>query len=299
MPRHGIERVIPLRDDLGEHRIERSRRFDLGRHPERRFRQRPAGPGDDPHRRCRPDDHRRAHLRARVRPRRDDGRGRRWPLPARDRRDLRLAADDRSRPLHRGGTRAAPTPSRCEQGSLGSRRRCGDAQRTSDGATFTATSLPPQTALTIRMTWPDSVVAVSAGDSALDAADIGYALLAGLGDRVLRLALPPAVASSARGGADPALGDLRIRHRGSPDGGVRPHRRAGHRVRSADGPPTGRSRDARRGAQHRTPDRHRRGPRGARRDEDHRSRRVVDARASEPGHADDRRRAGGDERTLR
>lgn len=74
----------------------------------------------------------------------------------------------------------APETFRCEQGDVGSTEPCAVKERTADGATFTATEMAPETALTIRLTWPDTVVAVSASDSLPGAGDVGYAVLAGL-----------------------------------------------------------------------------------------------------------------------
>jgi Predicted membrane protein (DUF2207) len=74
----------------------------------------------------------------------------------------------------------APTTFRCEQGSLGSTDPCATARRTRDGATFTGTGISANGAFTVRLTWPDTVVAVNAGRSSFGIADVVYALLAGL-----------------------------------------------------------------------------------------------------------------------
>lgn len=77
-------------------------------------------------------------------------------------------------------TPAAPTTFTCEQGGIGSSHPCASKRRTDDGARFTGGDLPPDNAFTVRLTWPDSVVAVSAKESSIGNADVVYALLAGL-----------------------------------------------------------------------------------------------------------------------
>src|SRR6476659_5245978 len=67
----------------------------------------------------------------------------------------------------------------CEQGRLGSHAPCSAKRRTRDGATFTGTDISFEGAFTVRLTWPDTVVAVNKTESSLDAGDAGYALLAG------------------------------------------------------------------------------------------------------------------------
>jgi uncharacterized membrane protein YgcG len=75
---------------------------------------------------------------------------------------------------------AAPTTLRCVEGKVRTRNPCASIRRTPNGAQFTATDLAPLNGLTLRLTWPDTVVAVSAGESSLGPADVGYAVLAGL-----------------------------------------------------------------------------------------------------------------------
>ncbi len=77
-------------------------------------------------------------------------------------------------------TPAPPTTFTCQQGSLGSTQPCASERRTPDGARFTGTDLFPDDAFTVRLTWPDTVVAATAGDSSIGPADVLYALLAGL-----------------------------------------------------------------------------------------------------------------------
>ncbi len=178
-PRHGIERVIPLRDDVGEHRIS-----DLVVSTS-------AGTPDHVSLNAQPD---KVTIRIGDAGRTIDGA-----------HTYRLAYDlgGMTDGLDGGRSRLAidaitawaqpidvfhytviapgpPRTFRCEQGALRSEDPCASRQRTADGATFTANNLAPIEALTIRMTWPDTVVAVSASESAPGTADVGYAVLAGL-----------------------------------------------------------------------------------------------------------------------
>jgi hypothetical protein len=179
IPRHGIERVIPLRDDVGEHRISNlvvatsdgtpdavnvdagSDRVTIrigdadttitGAHTYRL-------------------DYDLAGMTDQV----VNGRS-------------RLAVDAISAwqqtidSLHYTVTApAAPRSARCEQGRLHSKHRCASATKTADGATFTGTGVAPDDAFTVRLTWPTSVVAVSATESSIGTTDVLYAVLAGL-----------------------------------------------------------------------------------------------------------------------
>ncbi len=73
-----------------------------------------------------------------------------------------------------------PTTFVCQQGVLGSKARCASAVRTKDGATFRGKDLGVQDAFTVRMSWPTSVVAISEQSSVVGNADLLYALLVGL-----------------------------------------------------------------------------------------------------------------------
>jgi hypothetical protein len=73
-----------------------------------------------------------------------------------------------------------PTTFRCEQGAVGSHARCASATRTANGASFRGDDLAPNEAFTVRMTWPTTVVAVSEQSSVVGNADLLYALLVGL-----------------------------------------------------------------------------------------------------------------------
>ncbi len=75
---------------------------------------------------------------------------------------------------------AAPNSATCQQGGLGAKTRCASATKTDTGATFAGTELFPNDAFTVRLTWPTSVVAVTATDSGITSAEVGYAFLAGL-----------------------------------------------------------------------------------------------------------------------
>jgi hypothetical protein len=75
---------------------------------------------------------------------------------------------------------AAPTTVGCNQGALHSTAPCGSARRTGNGATFTGTNLPPLSAFTPRLTWPDTVVAPTAGVSSFGPINFLYALIVGL-----------------------------------------------------------------------------------------------------------------------
>ena len=74
----------------------------------------------------------------------------------------------------------APSTAKCQQGGEGSKRRCAAATKTAGGASFTGTALFPDDAFTVRLTWPEGVVAVTAADSTISGAEVFYALLAGL-----------------------------------------------------------------------------------------------------------------------
>jgi hypothetical protein len=74
----------------------------------------------------------------------------------------------------------APTTFRCQQGSLGSTAGCASAERTPSGATFRGENLAFRDAFTVRMTWPTSVVAISEQSSVVGNADLLYAVLVGL-----------------------------------------------------------------------------------------------------------------------
>ena len=75
---------------------------------------------------------------------------------------------------------ARPTTIRCQQGSLDSRDPCGSARRTATGATFTGTGIAFKSAFTVRLTWPDTAVAVNTTESTIGIGDMVYAVLAGL-----------------------------------------------------------------------------------------------------------------------
>jgi len=77
-------------------------------------------------------------------------------------------------------TPAPPTTFTCEQGGLGSTRRCASQRRTADGVQFIGTDLPPDDAFTVRLTWPERAVAATAHESTPEAGDAVYALLAGI-----------------------------------------------------------------------------------------------------------------------
>lgn len=73
-----------------------------------------------------------------------------------------------------------PTSVACQQGSVGSKAPCASTTRDVDAVTFTGTQVFPGTAFTVRLRWPDDAVAITASTRTIDAADVGYALLAGL-----------------------------------------------------------------------------------------------------------------------
>jgi hypothetical protein len=73
-----------------------------------------------------------------------------------------------------------PTSLRCEQGAVGSHARCAAATRTANGARFRGEDLSPNEAFTVRMTWPTTVVAVSEQSSVVGNADLLYAVIVGL-----------------------------------------------------------------------------------------------------------------------
>ena len=73
-----------------------------------------------------------------------------------------------------------PRTAVCQQGGEGSKDPCASAAKTAEGATFSVTDLAPGQAFTVRLTWPASVVAVSATQSSIGPADVVYAVLAGL-----------------------------------------------------------------------------------------------------------------------
>ncbi len=75
---------------------------------------------------------------------------------------------------------ARPTTISCQQGRLDSRNPCGSARRTATGATFTGTGIAFKGAFTVRLTWPDTVVAVNTTESTIGSGDMIYAVLAGL-----------------------------------------------------------------------------------------------------------------------
>jgi hypothetical protein len=179
VPRHGIERVIPLRDGRGEHRIS-----DLVVSTS-------TGTPDDVSVNAQTDT-----VRIRIgdpdqtisgahtyRLEYDLG----GMIDGVGRGRSRLAVDAISAwqqtidTLHYTVIApAAPSTFVCEQGRLGSHAPCAAKRRTRNGATFTGTDISFEGAFTVRLTWPATVVAVNKTESSLDAGDVGYALLAGL-----------------------------------------------------------------------------------------------------------------------
>jgi uncharacterized membrane protein YgcG len=77
-------------------------------------------------------------------------------------------------------TPSPPTTFTCQQGELDSTQPCASRRRTADGAQFTGTTLLPDDAFTVRLTWPDTAVAATAEVATPAAADAGYAVLAGI-----------------------------------------------------------------------------------------------------------------------
>lgn len=75
---------------------------------------------------------------------------------------------------------AAPKTLRCHQGPLRSEAPCATATRIPNGATFTGTDLSPKEAFTPRLTWPETVVTVTAGVSSFGPVNFLYALVAGI-----------------------------------------------------------------------------------------------------------------------
>ncbi len=71
-----------------------------------------------------------------------------------------------------------PTTLRCEQGPVKSTDPCASARRTKNGATFTGSDIRFEEAFTVRLTWPQSVVAPTAGASSFSPENFIYALIA-------------------------------------------------------------------------------------------------------------------------
>ena len=177
--RHGIERVIPLRDNVGEHRISdlvvsTSQGTPDGVSINAQSDQVTIRIGDADQTITGAHTYRLAY---------DLG----GMIDARGANRSRLAIDALSAwqqtidSLHYTVVApGAPLTIRCEQGSIRFTGGCASSQRNRDGATFTGTDVAPGEAFTVRLTWPDSVVAVNAHDSALDPSDLLYAVLAGV-----------------------------------------------------------------------------------------------------------------------
>jgi hypothetical protein len=179
VPRHGIERVIPLRDGVGEHRIS-----DLVVSTS-------AGTPDAVKVSPMPDE-----VTIRIG---DAGRTIAGPHTYRleydlggvtepsstGRSQLRLDAISAwQQPIdslrYTVVAPGEPEVARCYRGSVGSRDPCDATERTATGATFAARGVAVEEAFTVDLQWPTSVVAVSADDSWFDAADAVYAVLVGL-----------------------------------------------------------------------------------------------------------------------
>jgi hypothetical protein len=76
---------------------------------------------------------------------------------------------------------AAPTSARCFEGSFGTRAPCGATMPTATGATFTGAGLGSFDTFTVRLTWPRDAVAVGAPIRALDPWAWAYAAAAAVG----------------------------------------------------------------------------------------------------------------------
>jgi hypothetical protein len=74
----------------------------------------------------------------------------------------------------------APTTLRCEQGPDGSEEPCDTARRTDDGATFTGHDIAFEEAFTVRLTWPEGAIGTTAGASSFGPETFIYALIAAL-----------------------------------------------------------------------------------------------------------------------
>lgn len=179
VPRHGIERVIPLRDDRGEHRVSHLVVSTSSGTPDQVS---VNAQTDTVHIRIGDPDrtitgahtYRLEYDLGGMIDRVDGGRS-------------RLAVDAISAwqqtidTLHYSVIApAAPTTIACEEGGLGSQAPCAAQRRTRNGATFTGRDIPFKDVFTVRLTWPDTVVAVNKTSSSLGTADVGYALIAGL-----------------------------------------------------------------------------------------------------------------------
>ncbi len=179
VPRHGIERVIPLRDDVGTHEVSDLVVSTSEGTPDGVSIN--AGPstvtiriGDADTTITGAHTYRLAYDLGGVTASGDNGR-------------TRLALDAISAWKQTIGTITytvvapeAPRTAKCQQGGNGSKQLCATAAKTADGATFTGTELFPDDAFTVRLTWPAGVVAVTAADSTISSAEVFYALLAGL-----------------------------------------------------------------------------------------------------------------------
>jgi hypothetical protein len=73
-----------------------------------------------------------------------------------------------------------PTSIGCTQGDVGSKHPCAAVGHQGSDAVFAGRDLAPDEAFTMRLTWPSTVVAVNATDTTIGIADVGYALLLGL-----------------------------------------------------------------------------------------------------------------------
>jgi len=174
VPRHGIERVIPLRDDDGVHRISdlvvstsTGTPDDVKVSPA--FDRVTIRIGD-------PDITVTGVHAYRVAYTLDPA-----TLPARPRTSqLRIDAltDWRQtvdRLTYTVASPGAPLTIRCFQGARHTQEPCTSADRTATGARFTGSDLQPEETFTVRLTWPRRVVAVAPPVPALDRGDWIYA----------------------------------------------------------------------------------------------------------------------------
>jgi hypothetical protein len=179
VPRHGIERVIPLRDDVGEHRVSDLVVSTSDGTPDGVSVD--AGPSTV---KVRIGDADTTITGAHVYRLEYDIGG---VVTDGDGDTTKMALDAISAWQQTIGTisytvtsPARPRVAKCQQGGEGSKRRCASAAKTDDGAVFTGTELFPDDAFTVRLAWPEGAVAANAADSTIGSAEVLYAVLAGL-----------------------------------------------------------------------------------------------------------------------
>lgn len=185
VPRHGIERVIPLRDDAGVHRLS-----DLVVSTS-------AGTPDDVKvspssdrvtiRIGDPDTTVNGVHTYRLAYTLDPAT---LPTKAPNASQLRIdALTDWQQAVDRltytVTSPGAPLTVRCFQGPLHTKQPCDSARRTATGASFTGTDLRRAETFTVRLTWPRTVVAVAPRIPAVDRTDWIYAAALGLAVGIL------------------------------------------------------------------------------------------------------------------